>query len=307
MVKNIHRKSKFKIIILVIIGIVVFAYLASLIATEINVKMENRIAVIPIEGVIGISSGIGSEEVDPDIIGSYIDKAESDSSVKAIIIDINSPGGTVIASEIIADKIKNAKKPTVALIRDIGASGGYWVASAADEIVAYPMSITGSIGVRGSYLEFSGLLEKYGVKYQSITAGKYKDTGSPYKNLTSQERALLEKTINKIYDYFLEQVSINRDLPESTVRNLANGYIYLGVEAKDNGLIDYVGDEEFAVNLTKNLANITDADLIYYRQKRNVFNLFGGIIHESFYYMGKGIGNEIFNIENKERLNIDLI
>ena len=108
-------------------------------------------------------------------------------------MEINSPGGSAVASDEIATAVKNAKKPVISLIREVGASGGYWVASASDYIIANRMSITGSIGVISSYLEFSGLMEKYGVGYERLVAGENKDLLTPYKKLEADQKALVQK------------------------------------------------------------------------------------------------------------------
>ncbi len=303
MERNTRRTEIIKWIFIVMMSIVIVSYVASLTFNNVDISMENKIAVISIEGVIG--QDLGSDGVNAKNIVSYIEAADQDDSIKGIILDINSPGGSVLPSEIIATAIKNSKKPTVAVINDVGASGAYWIASAANKIVAYPMSITGSIGVRGSYLEFSGLMEKYGVTYVDVNAGEYKDLGSPYKSVSEKEREVLLGTTQKIYDYFVNQVSINRGLDKKTVENLANGYIYLGYEAKENGLIDELGDENTAINIIKQSANITDAKLVYYKEKRTIFDILNQISSNSFYFLGEGIGSKLFNL--KEKTNFETI
>src|SRR3989344_139732 len=141
--------------------------------TELKQAVSEKIVIIPITGPLSISENdagiLEPRTATTENILDNIKKARSDSSVKAIIFEINSPGGTVVASKEIADAVKNLKKPNIALIREVGASGAYWVASASDKIVASPMSITGSIGVISSYSEFSKLFDKYGVTYQQLT------------------------------------------------------------------------------------------------------------------------------------------
>lgn len=291
-------KNKLILLVAILISLVLFSYFIFYLVDKINFDLKDKIAVIKLEGIIGGTDEFGSNGINTDSIISYIENAEKDDSIKGIIIDINSPGGSVLPSEMIASAVKKIKKPKIALIRDVGASGAYWVASACDDIVAYPMSVTGSIGVRGSYLEFSGLMEKYGVTYNSLTAGKYKDTGSPYKDLTNEEEFILMDTINKIYDYFVEQVAINRNMSKEDIKKLADGYIMLGEDAKEKGLIDYVGDENFAINLVKEKAGIKDAKLVYYREQTSIFDLFSKISAKSFYFLGKGIGSSLFSLNN---------
>src|SRR3989344_236431 len=239
--------------------------------SQFTEEVSEKIVIIPINGPLTISeSGDGlltpRTGTTSDVI-SNIKKAKEDSSVKGVIFEIDSPGGTVVASEELANAVKNLNKPNVALIREVGASGAYWVASASNKIVASPMSITGSIGVISSYLEFSKLFDKYGITYQQLTSGEYKDVGTPYKELSAKEKDYLQKKLDIIYDYFISEVSKNRNMDREKVKEMADGKFYLGTEAKDLGLIDYLGDREFAVNLTKQMINKTDIEVITYKQK----------------------------------------
>ena len=202
-----------------------------------------------------------------------LDQASQDSTVKGIILEINSPGGTVVASKEIADKVKSIDKPVVSWIREIGTSGAYWIASSSDKIVADPLSITGSIGVISSYLEFAGLLKNYNVTYESLTTGKYKELGSPFKELNDDERQFLQSKLNQIHDYFVNEVAINRKLDIKNVEKLATGEFFLGQEALNVGLIDYLGGKDLAINVTKQLANITEAKLVEYKEEPSIINL----------------------------------
>src|SRR3989338_349336 len=148
---------------------------------------RGNIALISIKGAVMPSDGfsfLAGDGVSSERIKREPEKAEKDPSVKAILLEIDSPGGAAVASQEVANAVKASKKFKVAWIRETGASGAYWVASAADKIVASPLSITGSIGVLASYLDFSGLLNRYNVTYERIVGGKYKDIGAPYKDLT---------------------------------------------------------------------------------------------------------------------------
>ncbi len=264
-----------------------------------DVSISNKIAVIPIYGMITIGnheSILQQPEASSNKIISFLEAAEKDNSVKAILLEINSPGGTVVASYEIADKVKSINKPVVALIREVGASGAYWVASAADRIVANPMSITGSIGVLASYLEFSGLMEKYGVKYEGLTAGEYKDIGSPYKTLTDREKFLLQNKINLIQNEFIKEVSKNRN---RDLGKFATGLYYLGAEAKDMGLIDFLGDKKLAIDIAKKLANIKDAELVYYKESENILNVLNKFTSELGLNIGKGISSSLLESQNK--------
>lgn len=175
-----------------------------------------------------------------DVTQKIKDVNES-SDLKAIIIEVDSAGGVPIAGEEIANAIKNSEKPVVAFIRSSGLSSAYWAVSGADKIFASKNSDIGSIGITLSYLSNVEKNRKDGYKYEEITSGKYKDTGSPDKTLTDDERVVLQKSVNIMYDNFVTAVSENRKIPLDKVKALADGSSVLGEEAKQVGLIDEIG------------------------------------------------------------------
>lgn len=290
-------KNKYKLAILFVLFVALIFIVSSYAISSCKTK-ENKIALIKIYGPIAITQTdsflLSSTSTTTSTVINNIKKAKADKSVKAVIFEINSPGGSVVASQELADAISSIDKPKVAYIREVGASGAYWAASATDKIVASPMAITGDIGVISSYLDFSKLFEKYGITYDRLVAGEYKDMGSPYKELTSQEKQLLQKKLDVIYEYFVNAVAKNRKMPVSEVKKLADGSFYLGTEAKENGLIDYVGDKELAVNITKQLAGLKDAKLISYKEETGILNYLTKL---SSYYIGRGIGTSLVSIE----------
>ena len=246
---SIEQKSRgHKWTIGIIIGAIVFVVIIFLAG---NKNIGKNVAVIPIEGTITTTGGYNfmfQRTTSSSEIISFIDDAVKDKNIKAIIFEINSPGGSAVASSEIAEAIKEAKKEklTVALIREQGTSGAYWVASACDHIIAHPLSFTGSIGVIASYLEFSGLLEKYNITYEKLTSGEHKDIMSPYRELTEDERKAIMEKLDIIYEDFVQEVGHNRNMSEEKVRELADGMFYLGKEAKDLGLVDELGTEKDA-------------------------------------------------------------
>ncbi len=259
-------------------------------------KISNQVVIIPITGAISSdtsSSFLTGNQADSRKIVDFIEKADKNPNIKAIVLEINSPGGTVVASEEIARAVKNTRKPTIAWIRDVGASGAYWVASASDVIVADPLSVTGSIGVIGSYLEYSGLMEKYGVTYEQLISGKYKDTGSPYKPLTDEEKDLLQQKLDIIHQYFIEDVAKNRNLTIDKVENISTGIFYLGKEAKDLGLVDQLGGKEEVINILKEKLEVKDINFVEYKERKTIADLFSQLSTTSSYYIGKGIGSEL--------------
>lgn len=252
-------------------------------------KRQGSVALIRINGDIGGGGLLSGSGVNPDTVIDMIERAGRDGNVKGLLIEINSPGGSPVASEEIMRAVKNAKKPTVALIRDIGASGAYWVASAASYVVASPVSLTGSVGVRSSYLEFSQLLSNYGVKYESLASGDYKELGSPYKNLSSEERGILLDELANVHDYFLKSVADNRRIAsKENLDTISTARVFLGSEAKDLGLVDELGGKKEAEEWLKQQTNLTEINYVTYERKP-LFN-FGGLAAEQASVIGRLVG-----------------
>ncbi len=240
-----------------------------------------NVALIPIVGEITVdgAASLGSRTVSSEDIVAFITEADANPQVQALVLEINSPGGSAVASDEIAAAIKKTEKPVIALIREVGASGGYWVASTADYIVANRMSITGSIGVISSYLEFSGLMEKYGVGYQRLVAGERKDLGTPFRELSVEERQLLEKKLGKIHDFFIDEIAENRELPKEKVKEIATGEFFLGVEALQLGLVDELGNLD-AVEAYLQQQGLTSIDYIRYEKKVGLIETLAGVWQE---------------------------
>ncbi len=176
-----------------------------------------------------------------EYIIEIIKQANKDEKIKAIIIESDSPGGSPVAGEEIANAIKNSEKPVVALIRELGSSAAYWAISSADKIFASKNSNVGSIGVTSSYLNNVVKNKKDGYTYEQLSAGKYKDSGSADKPLTIEEKEIFMRDINIIYENFIEAVSQNRNIPIDKVRSFADGATVMGATAKERGLIDAIG------------------------------------------------------------------
>ncbi len=217
------------------------------------------VALIKLEGTI-IASGEGDllsgKGVSPEKIIEQIKKAEEDSRAKAILLRINSPGGTAAASQEIYKEVKRAKKPVVVSVADIGASGAYWVACGADKIVASPASDIGSIGVILTIPNLQELFKKVGIEYVVITQGKYKDIGNPARPMTEEEKEILRKQAEVIYEQFISDVAEGRKLSRAEVKKLATGLAFLGTEAKKYGLIDELGNFRDAIKLAGKMGKI---------------------------------------------------
>ena len=287
------------VVLLLFLASYMFAGMLSLLFGEQELPTGGNIALIPIEGVL-MSSGSSLESgvVSSGKIVEFIKKADENDDIKAIIFDINSPGGSGVASEEIANAIKKVNKTKVSFIRELGASGAYWVASATDRIFVSRMSLTGSIGVTASYLEFAGLMKDYNVTYRRLVAGKYKDMGSPFKELAPEEQEIFEKQLKTVHDFFIEEVAKNRKLSNAAVRQLATGEPILGANAKEFGLVDELGGKEDAIRYVENKLNIT-AEIAEYKQKRTFLELLQGYISDHLYNLGFGIGRGLSYKEEK--------
>jgi len=181
------------------------------------------------------------DETSSEEIIYLINQANADDNIKAIILEVDSYGGSAVAAEEINDALKSTNKPTVAFVRGAAASAAYWAASGANTIFASSLSDIGSIGVTMSYLDNTKKNAKDGLTYNSLSAGKFKDYGSPDKILTEDEKRLIIRDLNITHDIFINAVSKNRNLPIEKVKALADGSSMPGKLAIENGLIDQIG------------------------------------------------------------------
>lgn len=211
----------------------------------------DKIAVMRIKGTITSSPSIFTGSMSPESVFEMIDEIEGNPAIKGVLIELNSPGGSVVASREISMAVRDMEKPTICWMGDVAASGAYWIASACDTIVADPLSLTGSVGVTASYLQFAGTLEKYGVTYERFVSGESKDTGSPFRNTTEEERDEMEELVSEIFRYFLEDVVKNRNLDDDSVDAIKGGGLFLGKDAKDIGLVDELGTWHDAKDIAK--------------------------------------------------------
>lgn len=200
-----------------------------------------NVAVINLHGDLYVDAIAEDGEISSTKIVDAIEKADKDGNIKAIILDINSHGGSPIAGEEIANAARRAEKPTVAVIRENGLSVAYWVATGADTIFASKNSDVGSIGVTMSYLDNSRKNEKEGLTYNQLSLGKFKDTFDPDKILTAEEKELAMRDLKIFHENFIKAVAENRELDIEKVRQLADGSSMLGEMAIGKGLIDHIG------------------------------------------------------------------
>ena len=221
---------------------------------------KDAVAVVEIFGAISQGNSSRAWDHGSQQIAKRIRDVAARKEVKAIVLDINTPGGSVGAVQEIYSAIKRAKaetkKPFIARFGEVSASGGYYVASACDLVVAEPGTITGSIGVIFSVSNFEGLMKKVGYKSEAIKSGKFKDIGSPTREMTPDERKLLQAMIDDSYEQFVAAVSEGRKMPVEEVKKLADGRIYTGRQASTNGLVDQLGDLQDALDAAGEKAGI---------------------------------------------------
>lgn len=237
-----------------------------------NVQQDQGdVAVIQLSGTIVPEASGFSTGITPDRIRSLNQQAENQ-NVDAIIYEINSGGGAVVASKDLRRNIESIDIPTVCRFRDTGASGAYLAALGCDTIVADSATITGSIGVTSSYIEFSDLMDEIGISYVNVTAGENKEVRSPYKEPTEEEKEILAEKSQLIGDEFLGDVVEARNLTDEQREEVSTGEIFLGSEAQDLGLVDSLGGRNQAIQEAENL---TDMDLRPVSVSRTQdFNLF---------------------------------
>lgn len=307
------RNKKSRTWIFIVIVIILLFFFSMIIVGIISLlfggdvaSLTGNVALIPIKGTILVEEGGGffAQDISSSSkINKLIDRADKNPNVKAIVFEINSPGGSAVASDEISTRIKKLKKPTVSWIRELGASGAYWIASATDYIIANRMSITGSIGVIGSYLEFSGLLSRYNVTYERLVGGKYKDMGSPYKKMAEDERDLFQKEIDIIHDYFIQEVSTNRNIPRSKIKEISTGLFYTGSQAKDLGLIDELGGKDDVKKYLEKRLNVS-VSFVRYEEKKGFLEMLSQAFSEPFFYIGKGIGSAFLDKEMESKVEV---
>ncbi len=237
--------------ILWIVGIGMAALLLiNLFILDLDLSTEERVALIRVEGVI----------VDSHQTVTELKKFGENPSIKAIVLRIDSPGGGVVPSQEIYDAVQRVRnkhnKAVIASMGTVASSGGYYIASATDRIIANPGTLTGSIGVIMETANVEGLLKKIGVEGIVVKSGKFKDVGSPLRKMTEEEQALLQSVMDDVHKQFIDAVAVGRALETAAVQALADGRIFTGRQAKEAKLVDELGNLEDAIQLAADLAGI---------------------------------------------------
>jgi protease-4 len=257
----------------IIVTVGILAVLAAILIPLILIPRlaANKIAVISLSGTISTagSSLLSSSTITPDLVRDYLTRAVKDKAVKAIVLRIESPGGEIEPCQEILLEIERVKetKPIVVSMGEMAASGGYYISTAADKIVALPTTQTGSIGVISAVVNVKELLEKLGIQIEIFKGGKYKDMYWGFRDLTPEEREIMQGMVDEYYEQFVDVVAEGRGLSNEDVRNLATGQLYSGTEAKELGLVDELGDLDTAINLAEELTGIQTAIVEYYYKR----------------------------------------
>ncbi|MCP4520428.1 MAG: signal peptide peptidase SppA [Cytophagales bacterium] len=234
---------------------------------------EDKIAVIVAEGAI--MSGTNTKNTMGSVtICKSFEKARKDTTIKAVVLRINSPGGSALASDVMWREIELTKqvKPVIASMGDVAASGGYYIAMGCDTIVAQANTITGSIGVFGMLFNTQKLLnEKIGITTDRVTTGAYSDIGSPTRPMLTKEEQIIQTGVEKVYETFVTKAAEGRGMNVEELKSLAGGRVWSGVEAESNGLVDVLGGLETAIHTAATKAKLDDYNLVYYPRNEGFF------------------------------------
>jgi protease-4 len=258
----------------IIISLGILALLAAILIPLILIPRlaADKIAVISLSGTITAagSSLFSGSTITPELVRDYLTRAEEDKAVKAVVFHIDSPGGEIEPCQEILWEIERVKetKPIVVSMGGTAASGGYYISTQANKIVAFPTTQTGSIGVIYAVINVEELLEKLGIQIEIFKGGKYKDMYWGFRELTPEEEEIMQGMVDEYYEQFIDVVSEGRELSKEEVRNLATGQIYTGTEAKELGLVDKLGDLNTAIDLAAELAGIEAPKVEYYQPHR---------------------------------------
>ena len=249
--------------VLIILGTIVGLFFLMLILLRSmggSPSMGQKVAVIDVTGIITKS----------DATIKLIHAYRNDPSVKAIVIRIDSPGGSVAPVQEIYTELEKVEKPIVTSMGGSAASGGYYIACAADTILANPGTLTGSIGVIMQFTRMKGLYDKVGLEHQVIKSGQFKDTGSPFRTLTEEEQAVLQATVDDVYNQFVDTIAEARSnlLTRTEVLELADGRIFSGRQALDSKLIDQLGNLPDAIKIAGELGGIEGKPKVLRKEKK---------------------------------------
>ena len=242
---------------------------------------KNRIAIVYAVGEI--DGGNKNDGIDSEDISEYLLDIADNDKIKAVVLRINSPGGSAYGSEQIwkAVSVVKSKKPIVVSMGDYAASGGYYIACNTDRIFAQPTTLTGSIGIFGIFPNIGGLTDKLGIKFDNVKTNKYSDFGATYRPMNTEERAILQRYINNGYELFTKRCAEGRNMNIDSLKAIAEGRIYSGTDAMQLGLVDEMGGLEEAIAFAAKKANISNYTLKYYPSVKSLIEQISDIFSTS--------------------------
>lgn len=232
----------------------------------------DRPSLSSLSGRVGLVDVVGAIEESESVV-DQLDRMERDSSVRAVVVRLDSPGGGVAASQEIYEavrRVRDAGKPVVASLGGVAASGAYYVACAADSIVSNPGTLTGSIGVIMTFPNTEELFRKVGLRFDVVKTGKFKDIGSMSRPMTDDERKLLEEVLGNVYEQFVDAISEGRGLDRAEILPLADGRIFSGDQALEYGFVDRMGDLDDSIRLAARMAGIEGRPSVVRKERRRV-------------------------------------
>ncbi|WP_424357836.1 signal peptide peptidase SppA [Methanocella sp. MCL-LM] len=276
------------VILIVIMGLVLIVESVFIISqadvfsgmfSDIAPVSANKVAVIYVEGELitdNVPDGLGYAS--SNSIVKHLREAEEDKSIKAIVLRVNSPGGTPVAAQEIFSQVNKTSqvKPVVVSMGDIATSAAYYISAPCTRIVANPDTFTGSIGVIWTFENRSGLYEKEGIQYYVAKSGPYKDVGADWRGLNDNEKAYVNTIINQSYSRFVDAVASGRHMDRAEVQRLADGRVYTGYEARDLGLVDDMGSMYDAIDIAAQLGNISGKPEVTYVNDPSLYELLFG-------------------------------
>ena len=261
-----------------------------------------QLALLEVDGIIQDTgsgyAGFGTS-YDHQTFLNQLEYAFENESIKGVVLKVNSPGGGVLESDEIHRKInllkKEYKKPIVVYMDGVAASGGYYISAPADKIVANRNTMTGSLGVIMEGVNYHQLAENYGVKTDVIKSGTYKDIFSPMKEMTPEERAILQSLVDESYQFFVDVISEGRKLSKEKVLQIADGRIYSALQAKELGLIDEVGYLEDAISSAAKLSNVDNPTVVKFKQPK--WSAFDNVFNYVSKYYNKSLGTNMIEVD----------
>ncbi|CAD7767064.1 MAG: Peptidase family S49 [Candidatus Argoarchaeum ethanivorans] len=274
--ENTRKWAIYLVLVLFLASLVVVSTYLIFYDADFHIKGD-EVAVIHVQGVMltgSVPAGIGIATSE-DITAS-LRNANEDDRIRAVVIRVNSPGGSPAAAQEIIREIKKMDKPVVVSMGDVAASAAYHISAPADKILANPDTITGSIGVIWTFKNKTSFYEEEGVEHYIAKSGEFKDMGADWRGLTDAEKIYADKTILEVYDRFVTEVAQGRNLTKGEVRDIADGRIYTGTKAKKLGLVDELGNLYDAVDDAAKLADIEGTPVITYLNKPSIARILFG-------------------------------